>query len=485
MDQTAARKAGPSAIDLALLDRVENRFIRAGLLITIAWGALAFGAPYPWSYWPLIISCIALGVFAAAIAWRFAAMQWPFYVAVTLFVVGVFMQLIPFAIETLLRWSPSTVIVIRQYDLDTALGIRNSHALSIDPAKTWLGLAFFLSFAAMFVGLTKFLSLNGTRWLAEGIATVGGCVALIGIVQKPIFAGKIYGFWTPLMRGTPFGPFVNKNHFAGWMLMALPLSLGLFCGAVAKGFGTPNAGLRQRILWLGTAEANRALLLGAAAVTMAFSVVLTLSKSGIGALVLTMFLVSTLVVKRIHARSRRLAAGMLLATFVLVVAARVGATQIATRFASANWSEADDRRGAWVDAWNIAKAFPVAGTGLNTYGTATLFFQRHDLGQHYAEAHNDYLQLFAEGGWLLCVPLVLLVGVVANETVRRFRDERIDSTSWWTRAGAATGMIAIILQETVDFSLQMPGNAVLFTVLCAILVHRSEWNYPRAGRREE
>ena len=28
------------------------------------------------------------------------------------------------------------------------------------------------------------------------------------------------------------------------------------------------------------------------------------------------------------------------------------------------------------------------------------------------------------------------------------------------------------LQEAVDFSLQMPGNAVLFVVLCAIVIHR-------------
>ena len=34
-----------------------------------------------------------------------------------------------------------------------------------------------------------------------------------------------------------------------------------------------------------------------------------------------------------------------------------------------------------------------------------------------------------------------------------------------------TGLTAIALQETVDFSLQMPGNAALFAVLCAIALH--------------
>ena len=41
-----------------------------------------------------------------------------------------------------------------------------------------------------------------------------------------MYNGKVYGFWTTQMGGSPFGPFVNKNHFAGWMLLALPLTLG-------------------------------------------------------------------------------------------------------------------------------------------------------------------------------------------------------------------------------------------------------------------
>lgn len=47
---------------------------------------------------------------------------------------------------------------------------------------------------------------------------------------------------------------------------------------------------------------------------------------------------------------------------------------------------------------------PTRGTGLNTYGVSTLFYQTSVPGQHLREAHNDYLQLAAEGGLLLGVP---------------------------------------------------------------------------------
>jgi hypothetical protein len=36
-----------------------------------------------------------------------------------------------------------------------------------------------------------------------------------------------------------------------------------------------------------------------------------------------------------------------------------------------------------------------------------------------------------------------------------------------------TGIVAIAFQEIVEFSLQMPGNAALFTVLCAMAVRRA------------
>jgi hypothetical protein len=35
------------------------------------------------------------------------------------------------------------------------------------------------------------------------------------------------------------------------------------------------------------------------------------------------------------------------------------------------------------------------------------------------------------------------------------------------------GLVAVALQSLVEFSLQMPGNAVLFTVLAAVALHQS------------
>ena len=47
-------------------------------------------------------------------------------------------------------------------------------------------------------------------------------------------------------------------------------------------------------------------------------------------------------------------------------------------------------------------------------------------------------------------------------------------TTQWIRAGAVTSLIAVAFQETVEFSLQMPGNAALFAIVCAIAWHRPQ-----------
>ena len=157
----------------------------------------------------------------------------------------------------------------------------------------------------------------------------------------------------------------------------------------------------------------------------------------------------------------------------LVAAGWTGFDPIAARFAASGAADAGGRLGIWGDTWRLARRFPIAGTGLNTYGVATLFYQTVDLKQHFAEAHNDYPQLLAEGGALVCIPAALVILAFAWTVRRRFREVYVESSDYWIRIGAVTGILAIALQEISDFSPQMPGNAVLFVVLLALAVRHS------------
>ena len=56
--------------------------------------------------------------------------------------------------------------------------------------------------------------------LVGALIVLGFVLALFGMIQKATFNDRIYWFWRPInVANNAFGPFVNRNHFAGWMLM--------------------------------------------------------------------------------------------------------------------------------------------------------------------------------------------------------------------------------------------------------------------------
>jgi len=238
-------------------------------------------------------------------------------------------------------------------------------------------------------------------------------------------------------------------------------------------------GWRNRVVWFSTRDASRAVLTGFAILVMSFALALTLSRSGIGCFLFAMVLSAFHVLRRqVGSAKGRLLGTYLVLVFVAAVT-WVGIDAIGARFAQVDWA-LGGRAGAWADAWRIHRMFPWFGTGLNTYGSATLLLQEFEKATaHYVEAHNDYLQLLVEGGWMVAVPALLLIGLFAREIRKRFREARDDRTGYWLRLGAVTGIVAIACQEIVEFSLQMPGNAALFTVLAAVAIRRATVKQPK------
>jgi O-antigen ligase len=404
-------------------------------------------------------------------------------VALTVFVVAIAVQLVPLSLKTLDSISPETLPVLAQLNLALGTSVAAAHPLSIVPADTIRGLIVIASLAVLAIGASQLLSLTGVDRVAYAIAVIGSLLALAGIVQKPLFTGKIYGFWTPQYRGSgPFGPFVNRNHFAGWMLMGLPVTLGAFCSVIARVSPSIQPGLREKVLWLASPHGSRLLLLLGAAGIMTLSLILTTSRSGIGVAGLAGVIIAGLALRRYQTAGQKIAVVGCLCTLLVVVVGWAGAGTIANRFATGDPYDLNGRAGAWKDATRVVSLFPLAGTGLNSYGVAMVFYQQFDKPVHYLQAHNDYLQLAAEGGLLLTLPAIACLGAFLVVVRRRFAQETVPTT-YWIRAGAVVGLLAIALQEIVEFSLQMPGNGFLFVVLCAMAMHRTREGIRRpAGR---
>jgi len=445
-------------------------------LALVAWGALAFGAVYPWAFMPMFAGCAVAGT--AALLQRPVSSKTDLTLALSLVAVliAIGVQLVPLRVSTLRLISPETDTVLQRFEIGyPPPGER--HALSIQPRATAVALMGATALSLFLCGLVRSLTRDNTQLIIRGVTVLGVVLAVVGMAQKAMWNGKIYGFWTPIGAApgafSPFGPFVNKNHFAGWILMALPLAIGYLCGRVARGTRGGRPGLRNRIIWLSSAEASETMLVAFAVVVMALALMLTLSRSGMIGLLVALVISGWFVARRQRGGARRAAVIGYLVFIGIAAAAWTGLDRIAARFAEGSTGVAGDRFEIWADAWRIARRFFFAGTGLNTYGTASLFYQTVDLKEHLAQAHNDYLQLLAEGGLLVCIPVAFAILALVWTVSRRFREVSPESTDYWIRVGAMTGLVAIAVQEISDFSLQMPGNAVLCVVLMALVLRQS------------
>jgi O-antigen ligase len=125
----------------------------------------------------------------------------------------------------------------------------------------------------------------------------------------------------------------------------------------------------------------------------------------------------------------------------------------------------------WRDTLAIIRDFKWFGTGLDTYGVSTLVYPMSDPSRHAVEAHSDYVQILSEGGLALSVAVLIAIVQLARAIRAGFAEPQTASLNW-VRTGATLGLVAMAIQELTDFSLQMPGNAVLFVLLAAIAMHR-------------
>jgi len=148
-----------------------------------------------------------------------------------------------------------------------------------------------------------------------------------------------------------------------------------------------------------------------------------------------------------------------------------GASKTIDRFADAP-ADVEGRLSAWRDTTKIISDFPIVGTGLGTFGDAMLVYQTGRRELMYAQAHNDYLQLAAEGGVLVTLPALVAVVLLVRIIQRRMASVDDDIVTSWVRVGAAAGLAGIAVQSILEFSLQMPGNFLMFVVVAALAMHR-------------
>jgi O-antigen ligase len=377
--------------------------------------------------------------------------------------VATVLQAIPLPSQMVSLLSPHGVNV--RQDLALTALTPSWMSVSIDATATLWSAAIAIGAVAVFFAARAIVTAGGLRQTVRGTCALGFAFSVLALAQAASAGRFIYWrFRTEYEGPLPFGPFVNRNHFATWVIMAAPLCVGYIIAraAGAETAAAPFVSTRTR---LARVADGRMIWLATAGALMIAALMVSMSRSGI--LSLTVAAIALVVARRTGNKVRRAwwALGVL-AVVVGLALARVDIPALAGRF-SESGTGVRDRVRIWADTLPIVRDFWWTGTGMGTYQTAMLSYQRGDRTLQFNQAHNHYLQVAAEGGIIGFAVLTALIAALARTIWRRLASDATGARS--IRAGAACGLLAVALQSLWETGLVMPANAALAAVLAAIV----------------
>jgi len=286
-------------------------------------------------------------------------------------------------------------------------------------------------------------------YLIIGVATF---LSVFGLFKK--FGANPFPWWdygdlkySPDFLSATYG---NHNHLAGYLEMAIPLILGLFLTGYKGG---------------------KLFLMIYLTFILLTALVLSLSRGGwIGSLLGLSLMAFALLTSRYFKRKGFILAaiGGSLALALIVLVSTPVVERVRTAIEKEEEASFSSRMVAWGGVVDMIGDYPLLGTGPGTFPTIFTQYQPPGLSRHFTKAHNDYLHFTSEVGLPL---IVIFVWMIIAFYKRGFYKLRYPSRLVrGTTLGAMSGITAILFHSISEFNLHIPANAILFTVLAAIVV---------------
>jgi O-antigen ligase len=332
-----------------------------------------------------------------------------------------------------------------------------SRPASVDPDSSLRGLA--LTAGLVLLGVLAAPALARPRTAVRAVAIVaaaGFLLSAYAILARARFGALLYGT-IAVPTVSPFGPFVSKNHFAGWVAMAALLVAGL-------ALGLADAARGRRGDWTAGQGAGGVVLALVAALAMALAGLASLSRGGTIALAAGGACLVALRLLRAGRGGVRLVPPLVLAGALGGVLLVLVPPEAQERMRSL--SGASFRLDTWRDSLRLAAASPVLGHGVGAFHDAYPRFKRGHGLVRVEHAENDYVETLAETG----LPgLVLALGGLALLLARAGRGlaGARDPAVRGIATGALAALAALVVHSAVDFNLRIPSNAALAALAAA------------------
>ncbi|TKJ34753.1 hypothetical protein CEE39_02195 [bacterium (candidate division B38) B3_B38] len=453
-----------------------NHIIEGGIIFLILFSPLAFGSVEPWAYSIIEISVIFLTLIWLIKIWMKSSvkkrdanpstrsldyLKTPLNLPILIFIGFILLQLIPLPEPVLKAVSPNTheIYIKSQNAINQITNERPSaeaniglSSLSLNPYATKNELYKIVAYALLFfLIINNVNSFQKIRRILTYIVIFAFSLSLFSIIQKLTWNGKIFWFRELRYGGGPFGPYVNHNHYAGYMEMVIPLAIGLIF--LSK-------------------DINKKLMLGFMTIVMAGTVFMSLSRAGMVSLICSLVFLSLMLSQSKNPKHRFPIVFLIVISLLLFLAYIGILSDSLNRILTLTEPDKllqETRPKVWKDSLYYFKDFPIFGSGLGTFQNVFPKYKSFSQQVIYLYSHNDYIQALTECGALGFVIILWGIIVFSGSIFRYIKKDPITIC-------LVTSVVAIAIHSFFDFNLHMPANAVILSIIISLIF---AWNYAR------
>ncbi len=309
------------------------------------------------------------------------------------------------------------------------------------------------------------------------VLTVGVGSALFGILRHVFAIDDNIVLKTLVGNNAGYAQFINRNHFAFLMEMTLGVIVGLLLKAKLTDGIKLVCGMMAGLVLFALISANSR------------GAIVSLSGLGLFA-VFTHFITRREMPDRYGfertgkvtgaSRLKTVAValvvtimftGVALLTIVFVggdpVVRRIETIQSEMREFEDNKMQRSD---IWESSWKLVERHPISGVGFGGYGTAITAVDSSNGTRSLQQAHNDYLEVLANGGVIAFGMMLTFLGLVIFRICQQFNSR--SSLRGAVSFGSAVGIFGVMLHSVVDFGLHVIVNALILLVLVVLATAR-------------
>ncbi len=452
-----------------MIDWQFERIFMGLLVALIVLTPLLFGSVHPWAY-GLISSAgfflLAFKLLYARAHGRFSYVRTSLLIFFPLSICFFLIQVTPLPVELAKILSPGLPAIRKAAGLS-----QGTATLALYPWAVKGQAVLVASVLVIF-----FLVINTVR-TKQQVSLLVSAAALSGVVLVFLALAQRAAAGRP-----SFLPFINKNHFAGYMELLAPMMAAL-CYVNYSGVRAAS-GIKDIFLETATKRnAAMVLLYGLAGILFCCSIIMTYSRGGLVGMVFSFFVLFALLAGKKRKWLSLASVAAMLVLSVALINADDGRVLSHIEGLARDDESALTRYEVWRDTAGMIKRFPWVGVGLGCFETAFPSFKTIDMDANFYQPESDYLYTLAEAG-LGGLILTMAFLCIFLWRVLSAHMERDDRFAKGIVAGCIAGLSALLLHGLVDTSLHMPSIMLLSAIFMGVAYVASGMRFRRGGNGE-